>query len=356
VSRQARQEALRLHDAGLCVLPVIDQHPTLRRWEQFKRERPARFAVADWFGRGDRGIGVVGGQVAGGAEFLDFDNHQGGGCVFLGWAEKAWPVVRRLCLYRTPRDGWRAAWRCPEYLAEAKMVLARRSKEDVLVELLAAQTVVVPGGDLVGHVTRRPYRAVQGDLADLPVISPEERARLIELARGFNEYVEEPRPEPAPRAPGMVGGEGDSHGPRGDWWASDDFNLRGDWEAILAPKDWVPLHGSGDVTYWRRPDKAGGASATTNYAGRDLLHVFTSSTAFEADRSYSKYAAYAILYHGGDYSAASKELARLGYGRANDDLNVYEAQIKQLFGARGEPAAGPVSTPKEKSDRHLSDP
>src|SRR5205085_1874085 len=87
--------------------------------------------------------------------------------------------------------------------------------------------------------------------------------------------VRNTRPGRAPCGPDGTGDGGERAGGRGGWWASDDFNLRGDWEAVLAPKGWVPLHTSGDVTYWRRPDKADGASATTNYAGRDLVHVFT---------------------------------------------------------------------------------
>jgi len=59
-----------------------------------------------------------------------------------------------------------------------------------------------------------------------------------------------------------------------------------------------------------------GISATTNWAGADLLYVFTSSTTFNADESYDRFAAYAVLNHGGDYRAAARELAHKGYGKA----------------------------------------
>lgn len=93
----------------------------------------------------------------------------------------------------------------------------------------------------------------------------------------------------------------------------DDFNARATWSEILEPHGWRHLGEKGQVGYWRRPDKASGISATTNALGTDRLRVFTTSTTFDAT-SYSKFGAYALLDHGGDYRAASEALRGLGYG------------------------------------------
>jgi hypothetical protein len=66
----------------------------------------------------------------------------------------------------------------------------------------------------------------------------------------------------------------------------------------------------GDETYWTRPGRERVISATTNYAGSDLLKVFSTSTAFDAARTYSKFGAYALLNHGGDYAAAAGAIRR----------------------------------------------
>jgi len=58
----------------------------------------------------------------------------------------------------------------------------------------------------------------------------------------------------------------------------------------------------------------GHGNATNGCNESDNLYVFTTSTVFDAERPYSKFAAYALLEHGGDYSAAAKALAGLGYG------------------------------------------
>src|SRR5207249_3530845 len=57
-----------------------------------------------------------------------------------------------------------------------------------------------------------------------------------------------------------------------------------------------------------------GVSATTNHAGNDWLWVFTSSTSFDANRSYDKFGAYAVLNHAGDLAAAARALSEQGYG------------------------------------------
>jgi hypothetical protein len=95
----------------------------------------------------------------------------------------------------------------------------------------------------------------------------------------------------------------------------DDFNLRADWQAILLPHGWVPVYRQRDMVYWRRPGKNEGHSATTNFANKGRLHVFTSNAPpFEADSSYTPFTAYALLEHGGDFKAAAQALQQQGYG------------------------------------------
>ena len=93
------------------------------------------------------------------------------------------------------------------------------------------------------------------------------------------------------------------------------LNRLGTWPEILEPAGWKFDHKAGDEEHWTRPGKDGGTSATlgfchTEHAG-SKLYVFTSNALpFEADHSYSKFAAYALLQHGGDFHAAAAALAR----------------------------------------------
>jgi len=91
------------------------------------------------------------------------------------------------------------------------------------------------------------------------------------------------------------------------------------WADILEPHGWTRVFTVGGVTHWRRPGKTAGTSATTGYAKGDkngeLLYVFsTNAGPFDTDVTYSKFAAYAVLNHGGDYRKAAQHLAQAGYG------------------------------------------
>jgi archaellum biogenesis ATPase FlaH len=89
-------------------------------------------------------------------------------------------------------------------------------------------------------------------------------------------------------------------------------------------------------------------SATTNYGGADLLYVFSSSTEFDADKSYSKFAAYAVLEHGGDFSKAALHLFKEGYG--DDPI---EAESKSEPEPRQADPPRPDSRTKPTSTRSL---
>lgn len=114
----------------------------------------------------------------------------------------------------------------------------------------------------------------------------------------------------------LIQGPGYEHGPD-DITPLDDFERRTDWRDILEPAGWRKNHTDGNVTYWTRPGKREGISATTGHdPERDRLYVFSSSTEFEPETPYTKQGAYAVLHHNGDHSAAASALRKQGYGTA----------------------------------------
>ena len=101
----------------------------------------------------------------------------------------------------------------------------------------------------------------------------------------------------------------------------DDYNQRATWEEILTPHGWTKRGRIGEGYGWTRPGKnpKEGISATTNTRDQaDRLYVFSTSTVFEAERSYNKFGAYALLEHEGDYHAAGAALRAAGYGERTD--------------------------------------
>src|SRR5690606_8440663 len=125
----------------------------------------------------------------------------------------------------------------------------------------------------------------------------------------------------APRDPGQLA-------------PGEDFNAHVTWAQILEPAGWREYYRSNDVTYWTRPGKPSGISASTNALGTDRLYVFSTNAApLEGGESYSKFGAYATLYFGGDFAAAAKALARQGYGSPPPDPAAAQAEmLRALIG------------------------
>jgi hypothetical protein len=132
--------------------------------------------------------------------------------------------------------------------------------------------------------------------------------------------------------------------PAGAVSPGDDYTARTTWADILAPAGWTEHYRQDDVTYWTRPGKRSGISASTNALGTDRLHVFTTSGgALEGGESYSKLGALAALQHGGDHSAAARALAKAGYGSPLPDLAAQNrADVEALLGA-------PIVTPQAQA-------
>lgn len=314
--------ALRYLAAGLCPLPTPlvgdDQElkrpdrRRLRGWKQYKGFRPQEHYVRRWFAGIPQGICLVTGPVSGHLKVLDFDDHGGRlGDTFQQWAEivrgESPDLYDRLYIGRTPGGGYRVAFRC-ETPTGYRTKLAMAAEDDCLIELLDdGHVVMVPGGDPQAHESGRPYTTLQGDLLNLPGLTAEDQQVLIRAAKQLNRWTKPEEPvvvRPVRPVPAADDEEGSGGRP------GDRFNAEADWEDILTPHGWSLSHHVGEIDHWIRPGKIEGSSATTNYAGSNLLHCFSANAhPFEPDRSYTPFAAFAILNHGGDFAAAARQLA-----------------------------------------------
>ena len=85
------------------------------------------------------------------------------------------------------------------------------------------------------------------------------------------------------------------------------FNEATTWEDMLLADGWQGRYDDG-VTYWTRPGKMPreGISASTNYAGSDLLYVWSTSVeGLDSDRAYDRYGYMVRRDFDGDFKAAA---------------------------------------------------
>jgi hypothetical protein len=316
-----RAEAQRLRAADLSVIPILADGTkcSVIAWKSYQARRPTSEELRRWFAHTDVSLGVIAGHVSGGLEILDFDAPD----IFTPWCamvfeELAPGLLARLPQVHTPHDGRHVYYRCPVIRGNHKLAqrLNAEGRPETMIEPRGeGGYVIVPPSPPACHPLHKPYVLLQGDLAAIPTISSEERSMLLNAARALNEYVKPEHIVSGHTASSAREAKGERPG--------DLFNASAAWPDILDPYGWMRVGRRREVTLWKRPGKRErGLSATTNYAGSDLLYVFsTNAWPFEADTAYSKFAAYALLEHAGDFSAAAKASASRGYGARTVPVN-----------------------------------
>jgi hypothetical protein len=277
-----------------------------------------------WYGRGQRtGIGVITGHISGNLEMFEWDDIQ----TFERYKAQAKAaglgnlLDRVIGGYseRTPK-GVHTYYRCPEIAGNTELASRPTPTSEnpngvkVLIETRGEGgfSVMAPSNGNV-HPDGLPYEVMAGSVETIATITPAERQKLFDLAETFDEtevdgWAAFAREGVSATNDGKLPGE--------------DFNDRADWLGDVLV-GWRRHSQRGEVVYVTRPGKDPrlGCSASVNHNGKDRLCVFSSSTPFKSGKgatgktpTYSKFEAYAVLNHGGDFSAAARALAARGYG------------------------------------------
>lgn len=297
--------------AGLAVVPPRQDgtKAPLGEWKQYQVTPPAPEQVDRWYRNGQDGIGLVCGKVSGNLECLEFETED----IYQAFSDAAQAtdladIVKRIedgYLETSPGGGVHWLYRCAEIEGNTK--LAREPGPEGTIKVLietrgeGGYIIVAPSAGAT-HPTGGPYILLRGAFESIATISPSERAELHRLAQAFDRM---PRQDRAATTT-LLDQDTDRPG--------DEFNRRASWQQILEPAGWALIFRRGGEGYWRRPGKTRGLSATTDYSGSGLLYVFSTSTPFDSEVSYSKFAAYATLHHGGDLREAARILGQQGYG------------------------------------------
>jgi len=338
-----REAARELHDAGLCVLPIKadgSKAPDVRSWTPYKIQRSTPAEHDQWFaGARPRGIAAVYGAVSGNVEMLEFEGlavregildevteimeASGLGDIWqsitTGWASKSpsggvhYRVRVEAGVAGNTKLASRLA-RADEYTPEERQRLAEKPNSKIVRVLIETRGeggygLVEPSGGPV-HASGLPYVRLAGGPATIPTLDTDALAAVHDVCRMVDALPREEKAKTAPRPKRPL--------PEGAVRPGDDFENKVDWPDIIGD-ELDPIFTRGGTTYYRRKGKNRGISATTGHAAdRDRLYVFSTSTAFEAEVPYDKFAAYTLLTQGSTTAAAFKlaaaDLRRQGYG------------------------------------------
>lgn len=311
---------------GLSVVPAIaaEKRPTLPGWKEYQKRLPNPDELDQFFQGRANAVALVCGDVSNDLEVIDYDLQARD---FEEWhrrVEDAHPgLFARLVIEDTPSGGKHVFYRCAEPVGGNLKLAKHRFEAENADEIEIAGKHFMPRRDATGrfHVevasieTRGEgglclcdpspgYHLRQGSFCELPVISGEDREILISCARALNTVFSD-----------IVDGRSGARAVETEVFRpGDDFNRRGDIRPILEGHGWSLVR-EGRNQYWRRPSKSMGTSATLKDG---VFYVFTTNAPpFDPETPYSLFAVFALLEHGGDYSAAAMALVQQGYGRAS---------------------------------------
>lgn len=314
--------AMAFYAAGLVPLPVRtdgSKAPSVA-WTAYQSQRPDIGTVIDWFSHGGTdGIGVLTGAISGNLEMIEFESR----AVTAGMLETfhrdliehgAGELWKRLqgWVEWTPSGGIHYHYQLTDGTARRNLKLARTADNIVLIETRGEGgfTVTAPSFGRT-HPNGNPWITMVGELSTMGQFSVDERDLLHMIAT----LRDEREPWDVASEPSGGGAATKSVKLGNEVLPGEDFNARTTWAELLEPRGWhaVPEHG---FTGWVRPGKTTpGISATSGKNEADNLYVFSSSTEFDIEKPYSKFAAFALFEHGGNYGAAASALRAKGYGK-----------------------------------------
>ena len=352
--------ALEFAANDICAVPVAtdgSKRPAISSWKEYQERLPRPDELLTWF-NGAEGVGVICGKVSGNLEMLELEGRAVADKIHLDLKEMAqqsglgavWERLNNGYVEMTPSGGLHWLYRIDgEVPGNTK--LARRAGENGGIDVLAETRgeggfVIVAPTNGTCHPSGGAWTMLAGTPKSIPMVTVAERDQLHSLFATFDsipktDHITE---ELKPKGEGLTPG--------------DDYNAKVTWEQILEPLGWKKVYTNRQgVTAWRRPGKSEGISATTNHAGTDKFYVFSSSTNFESERSYTKFAVYAIVEHQSNFTEAARALRSKGYGEQRSELKTLEVHSPSLVQLHNEDGEVVESSwiPKQIEELNLED-
>lgn len=311
------EAAKRYLEQGLSVIPTgKDKSPTLKTWKEYQTQAMKLEEAQELF-KGAQAIAVLGGTASQGLEIVDVDTKNdltgtlGADLLQLLQDNLEPQQYQAIKQVSTPSGGQHLYYRCKEGAANSKLASRPTTQEEREGNPKETKRVLIETRGNNGYVLAPPspgYTHTAGP--EVPgEITPETRQAIWAIARSFNE-VQEPEATPRQTAPPGAAAEPGSS-------PFKDYNSRGDAVALLERNGWRVVSQQGDRINLKRPGDTQAKTSGNFHLQHRKLWVFSTSTEFTPEKSYSPADVYTLLECQGDTKLAYRRLLEQGYGTAS---------------------------------------
>ena len=311
------EAAKRYLEQGLSVIPTgKDKSPTIKTWAGYQTQAMNLEEAQELF-KGAQAIAVLAGTASQGLEVVDVDTKNdltgtlGEDLLQLLQDNLEPQQYQAIKQVSTPSGGQHLYYRCKEIAANSKLASRPTTQEERAKNPKETKRVLIETRGRGGYVLAPPspgYIHTAGP--EVPgEITPETRQAIWAIAQSFNEVQE---PEAAPRytaPPGAAAEPGSS--------PFKDYNSRGDAVALLERNGWTVVSQQGDRINLKRPGDTQAKTSGNYHLGHRKLWIFSTSTEFNPEKSYSPADVYTLLECQGDTKLAYRRLLEQGYGTAS---------------------------------------
>lgn len=294
VQTNCHNAAQELIKNGFSPLPVDENKKPKIKWSHLQNRHMLDDEIDKHFNNCSR-IGIICGRISGNLECLDIDDP----AVFkpfIEMVEMSCPGLSgKLLKRKTPSGGYHLIYRSKEPVA-GNLKLACGKNGNVRIETRGE------GGYFISPPSEG-YTVLSGSLIDCPVLTSEEIKLIHSAAGAFDERKQTATVNNQHRI--------DNDSP------CREFNKTHSAADILTAKGWKRAGRTTAGEGYTRPGKDQGVSGVLLDESNNFYVWSSNAPPLEPGQSYSPLALYAMYEHGGDFSAAARQLARDGYGKTS---------------------------------------
>lgn len=293
-------EALNALACGLTPIPIKNDGTKTPpfTWKKYQTTPPTAADITTWWTtHPEWGLGIICGKTSGNFEMIELEGRSAHLAKELqtiaveAGETDLWETLTNGWVDQTPTGGIHYHYKSTAPI-QGNLKLARNRNKEVLAETRGqgglTVTAPTPGSC---HPNGKPWERIKGGPETCPTFTPEQIETIHDLFRLLDET---PRQEAQPEKTNVI-----PLAKTGDWEGGerpgDAIEKQMSWDDILTPHGWKKVTRLRQGYAWRRPGKTTGISATTGQSNdRNRLYVFSTSTIFDTEVAYTKFAAYTL--------------------------------------------------------------